>query len=142
MTEPPDLSRFVAAQAGIYPAALAELRAGRKRGHWMWFIFPQLAGLGRSPTARFYAIASQEEARAYLGHFPLGARLRECTLSLLAHCGSTAEAVLGPVDSVKLRSSMTLFERVGGEGDPFGPCLEAFFGGDRDEATLRLLAAG
>ena len=141
MAEQPDLSRFVAAQAETYGDALAELRAGRKRSHWMWFVFPQIAGLGRSPTARFYAIASEAEARAYLTHSLLGARLRECTRALLEHRGSSAEAILGPIDAVKLRSSMTLFERVGGEGEPFSSCLDVFFGGERDEATLRLLAA-
>ena len=135
-----DLSRFLAAQADSYGDALAELRAGRKRSHWMWWIFPQIAGLAPSPTSRFYAIASEEEARAYLAHSLLGSRLRECTRALLAHRGSSADAILGPVDAVKLRSSMTLFERVGEADEPFGPCLHAFFGGERDEATLRLLA--
>ena len=137
----PDLSRFVEAQREVWPAALAELRAGRKTSHWMWFVFPQIAGLGRSPTAIFYAIASEAEARAYLGHPLLGARLREAVLALLAHEGESAEAILGPVDAIKLRSSMTLFERVGAPGDPFGRCLDAFFAGERDGATLRLLGA-
>src|SRR5690349_7212891 len=105
-----DLSRFVAAQAPVYAEALAELRRGRKEGHWMWFVFPQLAGLGRSPTALFYAIGSLAEARAYLAHPVLGPRLRECTETLLAHRRRGAEAILGPVDAMKLRSSMTLFE--------------------------------
>ena len=140
-TPHPDLSRFVEAQETIYPIALAELRAGRKCSHWMWFIFPQIAGLGMSPTSRFFAIRSADEARAYLAHPLLGARLRECTLALLAHEGASAEAMLGPIDAVKLRSSMTLFNHVGEEGDPFGRCLDAFFAGERDEATLRLLGA-
>ena len=137
----PDLSRFVEAQEGIYPIALAELRAGRKSSHWMWFIFPQIAGLGMSATSRFFAIRSADEARAYLAHPLLGARLRECTLALLGHRSESAQAILGPIDAVKLRSSMTLFDHVGEEGDPFGSCLLAFFAGRRDEATLRLLAA-
>ena len=137
-----DLSRFVAAQADSYGQALAELRAGRKRSHWMWWVFPQIAGLGLSPTARHYAIASEAEARAYLAHPLLGARLRECASALLPHRGSSAEAILGPIDAVKLRSSLTLFERVGEADDPFGPCLYAFFGGERDAATLRLLDSG
>jgi uncharacterized protein (DUF1810 family) len=137
-----DLSRFVAAQADSYGQALAELRAGAKSSHWMWFVFPQIAGLGRSPTARFYAIGSEAEARAYLAHPLLGARLRESTIAFLAHRGSSAEAILGSIDAIKLRSSMTLFERVGGAADPFRACLDAFFGGERDEVTLRLLAGG
>src|SRR5687768_14521462 len=108
----------------------------------MWFVFPQIAGLGRSPTARFYAIVSEAEARAYLSHELLGPRLRQCTLALLDHRGSSAEAILGPVDAIKLRSSMTLFERAGVEGDPFAPCLDAFSAGERDAATLALLAGG
>ena len=135
----PDLSRFTEAQREVWPAALAELRAGRKRSHWMWFVFPQIAGLGRSPTAIFYAIASEAEARAYLAHPLLGARLREATLALLAHQGESAEAILGPIDAIKLRSSMTLFEAVAADPAPFAAVLDAFFGGERDAATLSLL---
>ena len=134
-----DLERFVAAQAGIYGQALAELQAGRKQSHWMWFVFPQLAGLGRSPTAIFYAIASAAEARAYLAHPLLGARLRECTSAVLAHRGRSAEAIFGAVDAMKLRSSMTLFEAVAADPAPFASLLDAFFDAERDPATLNLL---
>ncbi|HEY5721089.1 MAG TPA: DUF1810 domain-containing protein [Allosphingosinicella sp.] len=135
------LSRFVEAQRSIYPAALAELRAGRKTSHWMWFVFPQIAGLGMSATAIFYAIASEDEARAYLAHPVLGPRLRECTNAVLDHRDKSAEAIFGPVDAMKLRSSMTLFERVGAAREPFGACLEALFDGRRDAKTLDLLGA-
>ena len=135
-----DLERFTAAQAGVYPHALAELRRGRKESHWMWFVFPQIAGLGTSPMAQRYAIRSLDEARAYLAHPLLGARLREATEVLLAHRGRGAEAILGPIDAMKLRSSMTLFEAAADEGGPFGAALDAFYGGERDPATLRLIA--
>jgi len=134
-----DLERFVAAQAPIYAQALAELKEGRKQSHWMWFVFPQLAGLGRSPTAHYYAIASAAEARAYLGHPLLGARLRECADTLLAHRGVRAEAIFGAIDAMKLKSSMTLFEAVAGDPTPFAAVLDAFFAGARDAATLDLL---
>ncbi|HEX6375625.1 MAG TPA: DUF1810 domain-containing protein [Allosphingosinicella sp.] len=134
------LERFVAAQAPVYAAALAELKAGRKSSHWMWFVFPQLAGLGRSDMARYYGIASADEARRYLAHPLLGARMRECTAALLAHRGRSAEQMLGAVDAIKLRSSMTLFESVAEEPGPFAAALEAFFGGERDRETLRRLA--
>src|SRR3954465_10706359 len=134
-----NLDRFVAAQAEIYGQALAELRAGRKQSHWMWFVFPQIAGLGLSPTARFYAIASAAAARAYLPPPLLGARLIECTQALLAHRNRSAEAILGPVDAIKLRSSMTLFEAVAGDPAPFASVLDSFFGAERDPATLKLL---
>lgn len=135
-----DLQRFVAAQEGVYPRALGELGRGRKDSHWMWFVFPQIRGLGRSPTARFYAIVSAEEARAYLAHPLLGARLRLCVAAVLGHRRRSAEAILGPVDAVKLRSSLTLFEAVADEPEVFAEALEAFYDGERDEATLRLLA--
>jgi uncharacterized protein (DUF1810 family) len=134
-----DLARFVTAQLDIYPSALAELRAGAKRSHWMWFIFPQIAGLGRSHMAQLYAIRDLGEARAYLAHPLLGARLRECAAAVLAHADSrTAETIFGGIDSVKLRSSMTLFEAAGG-GEAFGHLLDAFFAGARDQQTLDLL---
>ena len=136
-----DLSRFVEAQQLTYAAALAELRAGRKRTHWMWFIFPQIAGLGMSATSIFYAIQSAEEARAYLDHDLLGPRLRECTLAVLSNRDRTAEQIFGAVDAMKLRSSMTLFEHVGGSDEPFAACLAAFFAGRRDERTLERLRA-
>jgi uncharacterized protein (DUF1810 family) len=135
------LDRFVAAQEHVYDRALAELKQGRKQGHWMWFVFPQIAGLGRSPTALFYAIASAEGARAYLAYAPLGARLIECTGAMLANRDRSAEAILGPVDATKLRSSMTLFDAVAGPGAPFAEALNAFYAGRRDEATLELLSA-
>ena len=134
-----DLDRFVAAQAGIYDRALAELKRGRKQSHWMWFVFPQLAGLGRSPTAQYYAIASAGQARAYLAHPLLGPRLRECAEALLAQSEPSAEAVLGPIDAIKLKSSMTLFEAVAADPAPFAVVLDAFCDGARDAVTLDLL---
>ena len=104
-----DLGRFVAAQERVWPEVVAELGAGRKRTHWMWFVFPQVAGLGSSAMAQRYAIGSLDEARAYLAHPVLGARLREATRLVLRHRGTPAEAVLGPIDAMKFRSSMTLF---------------------------------
>jgi uncharacterized protein (DUF1810 family) len=134
-----DLARFIEAQEGIYGQALAELRHGRKQSHWMWFVFPQIAGLGTSPTARRYAIASADEARAFLAHPLLGARLRECTAAILVHRERGAEAIFGPVDAMKLRSSMTLFEAVADDPALFAAALAAFHGGKRDSATLKLL---
>ena len=136
------LARFLEAQQGVYEQALTELRAGRKRSHWMWFIFPQLKGLGSSPTSIFYGLDSVEDARLYLDHDLLGPRLRECVGALLVHRGESAEAILGAIDAMKLRSSMTLFEAAGGEREPFGQCLADFFAGERDPATLRLLVQG
>ena len=134
-----DLERFVQAQdQGTYDRALAELRAGHKTSHWMWFVFPQIAGLGRSPTAQRYAIESLDEARAYLDHPVLGPRLRECAAALTEHGGSTAEDILGGIDAMKLRSSMTLFALAAPGEELFDRVLEQYFGGDPDEATLRL----
>ena len=133
-----DLERFVAAQDGVYAQALAELRRGAKRSHWMWFIFPQIAGLGQSAMARTYAIASAEEARGYLAHPVLGPRLIEATEAVTAAAGS-AEAILGGIDAVKLRSSMTLFAAVADDPTPYRAALERFFGGEDDPATLGLL---
>ena len=132
------LERFVDAQQTVYDEALAELRRGRKNGHWMWFIFPQLRGLGRSAMAQHYGIASIEEARAYLAHPLLGERLRECTAAVLTH-EVRAEEMLGSIDAMKLQSSMTLFECARVEDPLFGKCLDRFFEGRRDTATLRLL---
>ena len=134
-----DLSRFVEAQAGSYDRALAELRAGRKTGHWMWFVFPQVAGLGRSPTAQHYAISGLEEARAYLAHPVLGPRLVECAQALLDLPGDDAATVLGPVDAVKLRSSMTLFAHADPAQPVFRAVLERYHGGREDEATTSRL---
>jgi uncharacterized protein (DUF1810 family) len=133
-----DLDRFVEAQDRVYPTVLAELRAGAKRSHWIWFIFPQLQGLGRSATAQHYGIASLAEAAAYLEHPVLGPRLRECASLLAAHEGRSATDILGYPDDLKVRSSMTLFARAG--DDPvFRAVLEAFYGGAEDPATLELL---
>ena len=135
-----DLSRFVEAQAHSWTAALSELRAGRKTSHWMWYIFPQIAGLGQSPTARHYALRDVAEAKAYLADPLLGPRLIDASKAVLDWAGRrSAEAMLGGIDAVKLRSSMTLFEAAGG-APVFGQVIEAFYGGERDPATLRLLA--
>jgi uncharacterized protein (DUF1810 family) len=138
MPDPHDLERFVAAQddRGTYDAALAELRAGRKTSHWMWFVFPQIAGLGHSPMARRYAIASLEEARAYLAHPVLGPRLVEAARALAALTGRSAREVLGDTDAMKLRSSMTLFARAAPEEPVFARVLEVYFQGSEDEATM------
>ena len=140
MRPPLSLERFVEAQAPAYPTALAELTAGRKRSHWMWFVFPQLAGLGRSAMAQRYAIASLDEAHAYLKHPVLGARLRECA-SVVAGLADDPVTVFGPTDAVKLRSSMTLFLRASPDEPVFAEVLDRHFGGTPDEATERLLAA-
>lgn len=136
------LDHFVAAQDRVYEQVLAELRAGRKETHWMWFIFPQLAGLGRSETATFFGIRSLDEARAYLAHPVLGTRLRECVGALqdLMDMSTSAERVFGAVDAMKLRSSLTLFAEAGA-GPLFTAALERWFGGDADPATLSLLNA-
>jgi uncharacterized protein (DUF1810 family) len=134
------LDRFVDAQVSTYASALSEIRLGAKRSHWMWFIFPQLAGLGRSATAQFYGIASQEEAIAYLDHPVLGARYVECVEALQDLTASDAQAVFGATDAMKLRSSLTLFEAV--RPQPlFVAALDRWFGGERDAATLRLLGS-
>lgn len=135
------LERFRTAQerGGTYEQALAELRSGSKRSHWMWFVFPQLAGLGRSETSRFYAISSLQEAREYLADPVLGSRLRESAAALLAHSGATAEQILGGVDALKLRSSMTLFSRADSAERLFGEVLERYFDGQADAATDELL---
>jgi uncharacterized protein (DUF1810 family) len=142
MADPYDLHRFVAAQdaGGTYDSAVAELRAGRKRSHWMWFVFPQIAGLGRSPTAQAYAISSLGEAQAYLAHPVLGPRLIECTRIVADLSGRTAEDVFGGIDSLKLRSSMTLFHRAAPDNPLFERVLGIYFGGCPDPATDRLLA--
>lgn len=136
-----DLDRFVGAQAGAYEAALAELTAGRKQSHWMWFVFPQMRGLGRSQTAQFYGIGSRKEAVAYLAHALLGPRLREATRAVLLHRDSSAHAIFGSPDDLKFRSCMTLFARLDPQG-PFRDALEAFYAGVEDEATVRLLEDG
>ena len=133
------LARFLEAQEWTYADALDELRAGAKRTHWMWWIFPQIAGLGRSPTARAYAIRDAAEARAYLAHPVLGARLVKAAEAMLAHEGREAAEILGPVDAAKLRSSMTLFGAVPGAPEVLGRVLDAFFGGRPDPRTLSRL---
>jgi uncharacterized protein (DUF1810 family) len=134
-----DLVRFVDAQDGVYDAALAELRAGRKRSHWMWFVFPQIAGLGRSATAQRYAIADLDEAREYLAHAVLGPRLTESAEALLGVEGRTAEQILGYPDDLKLRSSMTLFARAAADPAVFRAVLDRYYGGADDPATLQRL---
>lgn len=136
------LERFVEAQSGIYAAALRELLDGAKRSHWMWFVFPQIAGLGRSETARYYAIADRDEARGYLAHPVLGPRLVEASAALTRWSGRrSAEAILGSIDALKLASSMTLFEGVSDDPAPFAAILDGFYAGTRDTRTLALLAS-
>jgi uncharacterized protein (DUF1810 family) len=136
---PYNLQRFVDAQEGTFDTALAEIREGAKHSHWMWFVFPQLAALGRSPTAKYYGIASLDEASAYLGHPLLGPRLRECVSALLPWAGKrSAEEIFGSVDAMKLRSSLTLFDRA----EPralFAEAIAALFRDNPDELTLALL---
>lgn len=139
MTANFDLNRFVEAQNGVYERVLAELANGRKRSHWMWFVFPQIAGLGFSAMSQRYAIGSRKEAEAYLAHPLLGPRLVECTSLVLAIEGRTINAIMGAPDDAKLRSSMTLFAAV--SDDPvFERTLAKYFGGERDAATLEILA--
>ena len=138
--DPHDLVRFIEAQAGTYETALAELRAGRKHTHWMWFIFPQVKGLGSSSSSTFYGIGSLAEARAYLDHPVLGVRLVQCTAALLEHDGVSAAAIMGPVDALKLRSSLTLFSAISSAGSVFHRGLELFFSGEPDERTQSILA--
>jgi uncharacterized protein (DUF1810 family) len=134
-----DLQRFVEAQAPIYPQVCKELRAGRKESHWMWFIFPQVAGLGQSPTSIQFAILSVEEAEAYLAHPVLGPRLRECAKLALDVEGRTARQIFGVVDEMKFRSSMTLFTKAAPDVTVFQQCLDKYFGGAPDPATLAKL---
>lgn len=134
-----DLSRFHDAQAETWPTALAELTAGRKLSHWMWYIFPQLASLGHSPTAKHFGISGLEEARAYLADPTLGPRLHEAARALLLHRTQPPEAILGPTDAMKLRSSATLFRAAGG-GSEFQAILDAFYAGDPCPLTEAALA--
>jgi uncharacterized protein (DUF1810 family) len=135
-----DLERFVRAQdGGVYEQALRELREGGKRSHWMWFVFPQVAGLGHSPTAQRYAVSGLAEAHAYLAHPVLGPRLVEASQALLELSGRDPVRVLGSTDAMKLRSSMTLFEAAAPDERVFGEVLERYFGGERDEATTTRL---
>ncbi len=134
-----NLNRFVEAQSGVYERALAELKRGEKRSHWMWFIFPQIDGLGRSSTARFYAIKSADEAKAYLNHPELGPRLIECSKVLLQSQGLSASDIFGFPDDLKLRSSMTLFASVAEPASVFARVLGQYFEGQPDPRTLELL---
>jgi uncharacterized protein (DUF1810 family) len=142
MTTPSDpfgLTRFVDAQQPVYETVLRELRAGRKRSHWMWFVFPQLRGLGSSPTAVRFGITSIDEARAYLAHDLLGARLRECAALVAGIEGRSARDIFGSPDDLKLRSSMTLFARAADGDSVFATVLQKFYGGEEDPATLTRL---
>jgi uncharacterized protein (DUF1810 family) len=134
-----DLNRFISAQEGVYGRALAELRSGLKRSHWMWYIFPQIDGLGHSPTTRHYSIKSLEEARQYLAHPVLGARLKECAEAVLAIQGQPASDIFGHPDDWKLQSSMTLFELVSGPHSVFEHILDKYYQGKRDTRTLQIV---
>lgn len=138
---PVDLERFLAGQQPAYAAALTELRQGRKEGHWIWFVFPQLAGLGRSEMSRYYGIASLAEARAYLAHPVLGARLHECAAVVLASDGRTALEIFGSIDAMKVCSCMTLFHRAAPDDPMFAAVLDRYFGGLPDEATDAMLGS-
>ena len=133
-----DLSRFLQAQANVHESALGELLGGRKRGHWMWFVFPQLAGLGRSEMAERYAISGLEEAREYLAHSILGPRLRECMLAVL-ESGNCVESIFSYPDDLKFHSCATLFADASNGGAPFAEVLQRLFGGRTDPETMRLL---
>lgn len=137
--DPHDLARFVSAQAGVFDAAIEELRAGCKRSHWMWFVFPQLRGLGRSPTAQFYGIATLDEATAYVLHPVLGPRLEAATAAVLTSPASTLSALFGSPDDLKFRSSMTLFAIAQPEG-PYQAALDGWCGGAPDHHTVELLS--
>lgn len=140
--DPHDLQRFVDAQVPAIAAALAELRAGRKRSHWMWFVFPQMRGLGLSATAHHYGISGPAEARAYLAHPVLGPRLDDATRAVLGHPDKTLHAIFGSPDDLKFRSSMTLFAHVdAGGGGPYREALDTFCDGAEDPATLKILKA-
>jgi uncharacterized protein (DUF1810 family) len=137
--DPYDLDRFLSAQESVYERALAELKDGQKLTHWMWYIFPQVDGLGYSPTAMRYSIKSMEEARQYLDHPVLGKRLLECTEAVVALKGASASEIFGYPDDMKFKSSMTLFEKIAGPGSVFSSALDRYCHGERDAATLRLL---
>jgi uncharacterized protein (DUF1810 family) len=139
--DPYDLERFVDAQDRVFTQVLLELRGGQKVGHWMWFVFPQIAGLGRSQKARMFALSSRREAKAYLRHPVLGPRLRECSRAVNGVEGRSAHDIFGDPDELKFRSSMTLFANVATDKRVFEEALERFFGGRRDALTLQKLAA-
>jgi uncharacterized protein (DUF1810 family) len=138
--DPHNLSRFISAQEATYETALAELRSGQKRTHWMWFIFPQIHGLGRTSTSEYYSIKSEEEARQYLSHPILGARLLECARAVWALEGRSASQIFGFPDDLKLKSSMTLFAHIAGPGSVFARVLDKCFAGKPDEKTLEILS--
>lgn len=137
--DPFDLKRFVDAQAPVYRSVVDELRGGRKRGHWMWFVFPQLRGLGSSPMADHYGIASLEEARAYLRHDPLGPRLHECAQLVNEVQGRSIAQIFGSPDDLKLRSSMTLFARAAEDNEDFVALLDRYYDGEEDQLTVARL---
>jgi uncharacterized protein (DUF1810 family) len=137
--DPYDLKRFLSAQEGVYDRALAELKGGRKRTHWMWYIFPQIDGLGYSPMAKHYSIKNIEEARQYLIHPVIGKRLLECTQAVVAINGRSLSEIFGYPDDLKFKSSMTLFEKIAGPGSVFSSALDKCCHGERDAITLRLL---
>lgn len=140
-SDPHNLARFVAAQNPVFTQVCVELASGHKHSHWMWFVFPQLRGLGSSPTAERYAIASLDEARAYLAHPILGERLRSCTQLVNRVAGRTVQEIFGYPDDLKFRSSMTLFAHAAGEtGEPFAEALARYFAGEEDALTRKLLA--
>ena len=139
--DPFDLRRFVQAQEGAYESALSELKLGQKRSHWMWYIFPQIDGLGRSAMAKHYAIKNVEEARGYVNHPVIGARLLECTETVLGIEGRSVAEIFGFPDDMKFKSSMTLFEYISEPDSIFALALDKFFSGDRDDKTLQLLEA-
>jgi uncharacterized protein (DUF1810 family) len=139
MNDPYALQRFVNAQAGVYEQVRSELRAGRKTGHWMWFIFPQIRGLGHSRMAEMFAIGSIEEAVAYVGHSVLGSRLRECTQLMIQAQGHALEEILGIPDNLKFRSSMTLFAQAASDNEVFVAALRIYCHGEPDQTTLSLL---
>jgi uncharacterized protein (DUF1810 family) len=139
MADPFNLYRFVSAQAAVFPQVVAELIAGRKRGHWIWFIFPQMKGLGRSSQSEYYGIGSLEEAAAYARHPLLGPRLIECTQLVNQVEGRTISEILGPPDDLKFRSSMTLFARAAEDATVFNDALKKYFNGEADPLTLALI---
>jgi uncharacterized protein (DUF1810 family) len=139
VSDPYDLERFIDAQDGVYEQALSELRRGRKTGHWMWFVFPQIEGLGHSPMAQQYAISGLDEARAYLAHPALGPRLVECARVVASTTGRSAHEIFGSPDDLKLRSSMTLFARAASDTPEFQQVLDRYFDGKPDERTLERL---
>lgn len=140
-SDPHNLTRFVQAQENAYATALRELQNGQKRSHWMWFIFPQIQGLGFSPTAQYYAVKGIEEARAYLAHPLLGPRLIECTATVNAVEGKSLGQIFGHVDHLKFRSSMTIFELAAGANSEFSKALDKYCSGERDRATLDIAGA-